>query len=204
MRSWPTASSLAGSSSAGWFFSWMVRQKVRFVIRIRKNARMKHRGQGTTCRAGDVFAELAQGRRRRLREKRVIYGHAVYVVAAREGEEPWIVVTNARPKQALALYAQRWAIETTFAAFKSRGFDLEATHLRESERLEKLIGVLSVALVWAVRVGQWRKRLRPIRIKKHGRRAVSVFRLGLDYLRQALLRHDWAALRPAFHVLSCT
>jgi hypothetical protein len=186
------------------FFRWMIQKKLRFVIRIRKNARMRHRGKGTISRAGDEFAALALGGRRRLREKRVIYGHAVYVVAAREAEEPWILVTNERPKQALALYAKRWAIETTFAAFKSRGFDLESTHIKEAARLEKLVAVLSVALVWAIKVSQWRSRAKPIALKRHGRRAVSVFRHGLDYLRRHLIYHNRQALIPAFQVLSCT
>lgn len=91
-----------------------------------------------------------------------------------------------------------------FAAFKSRGFDLEATHLTESDRLEKLIGVLALALVWALRVGLWRIEEVAIAVKKHGRRAKSLFRHGLDYLREHLLNHNWVALRPAFQVLSCT
>ncbi|RMH40313.1 MAG: hypothetical protein D6694_10125, partial [Gammaproteobacteria bacterium] len=62
-----------------------------------RGARMRHRGTGVTVRAGDEFSALALYGRRRLREKRVIYGHAVYVVAAREADEPWIVVTNERP-----------------------------------------------------------------------------------------------------------
>lgn len=186
------------------FFGWMIEQQLRFVIRIRKNARMRHLASGSDVRAGDAFASLAQGGRRRLRDKRVIYGHPVYVVAARERDQPWILVTNARPSQALLLYGQRWSIETTFSAFKSRGFDLESTHLRSSERLERLVGVLSLALLWSMKVGQWRHGRCAIKVKPHGRRSVSMFRYGLDYLRERLLRHDWAELRPAFHLLSCT
>lgn len=186
------------------FFSWMIEQRLRFVIRIRKSARIHHPVSGRAPRADETFARLAIGGRRHLREKRVVYGHLVHVVAAREADEPWILVTNDRPSEALLLYGQRWSIETTFAAFKSRGFDLESTHLRVSERLERLVGVLSLALLWSVKVGCWRHRKRAITVKKHGRRSVSLFRSGLDYLRERLLRHDWAALRPAYHLLSCT
>jgi len=35
--------------------------------------------------------------------------------------------------------------------------------------------------------GQWRHAHTPIRIKKHGRKAVSLFRYGLDCLREVLL-----------------
>lgn len=188
------------------FFAWMIARKLRFVIRIRKNARMRHLQQRPSHaeRIGDVFASLAVGHRRQLRERRVIYGQAVYVVAARAGLEPWILVTNERPREVLVLYGQRWSIETTFGAFKSRGFDLESTHLRASERLERLLGVLAVALLWSIKVGQWRHSRCAIKQKKHGRAAVSVFRYGLDYLRGCLLSHNWRGLRPALQLLSCT
>lgn len=186
------------------FFRFLAKRGVRFVVRVRKNARMKHRGKGRIERAGDVFAELAEGRRRHLREKRVVYGVPVYVVAAREGKEPWILVTNERPRQALQLYGVRWSVETLFGAFKSRGFDLEATHLRDPERMEKLVGVLALALVWAMKVGLWRAEQKAIAIKKHGRRAIALFRYGLDFLQEHLLNRNWRALGPAFHLLSCT
>jgi len=186
------------------FFAWLCRQHFRFVIRIRKNARLYHRGRRTTQRAGDVFAQLTEGSEQRLRDRHLVYGTHLYVVAARRGEDPWILVTNARPAQARALYRQRWSVETMFAAMKSRGFDLEATHLTASDRIEKLLGVLALALVWALRVGLWRIEEVSIVVKKHGRRAKSLLRHGLDYLREHLLNHNWAALRPAFHVLSCT
>src|SRR5690606_29906551 len=127
------------------FFGWMIEERLRFVIRIRKNARIRRR-DGSDERAGDVFAALAVGGRRHLRERRLVYGHWVHVVAARQGSEPWILLTNKGPSEALLPYGQRWSIATTFGAFKRRGFDLESTHLRAPDRLERLVGVLAVAL----------------------------------------------------------
>ena len=48
-----------------------------------------------------------------------------------EGGSLLIVVTQFKPKRAIADYANRWGIETRFGIFKSRGFCLEATHLRQ-------------------------------------------------------------------------
>ena len=187
------------------FLAWMNERGVRFVIRIRKNATVRgleSRPRAPGIRAGAVFKDLAVGQRRHL--ERLIYGNRVHVVAARQGTEPWILVTNKHPEEALGLYGQRWSIETSFGALKRRGFDLASTHLRSSERLERLVGVLAVALLWCVKVGLWRHEQRPIPVKKHGRRSVSLFRYGLDYLRQSLLGHDPPALRLAFRLLSCT
>lgn len=184
------------------FLAWMHERGLRFVIRVRKSARIHYGGRA--LRVDETFGSLPLGGRRQFPGKRVVYGHAVHVVAAREGNEPWVLITNDRPREALLLYGQRWSIETTFGALKRRGFDLESTHLCLSERLERLVGVLSLALLWCVKVGLWRPGRRPIKLKSHGRRAVSIFRYGLDYLRQGLIWHDGAALRPAYHLLSCT
>ena len=55
----------------------------------------------------------------------------------------------------LDAYKKRWGIEVLFANLKSRGFDLEATHLVHEERIEKLIALLAIAFTWAHIVGEW-------------------------------------------------
>ena len=49
-----------------------------------------------------------------------------------------IVAPAHAPDTAIADYAKRWAIETLFGCFKSRGFCLESTHLKDPESLSKL------------------------------------------------------------------
>ena len=60
-----------------------------------------------------------------------------------------VVATNTDPKTALAKYRRRWDIETLFAACKSRGFNLEDTHLVHPERIAKLMAVLALAFALA-------------------------------------------------------
>jgi len=77
----------------------------------------------------------------------------VDVVMKRTGppgtSDPFVIlaVWKAEPSRAMDLYRQRWSIETLFAALKSRGFDLEQTHLTTPGRIERLIGLLALALV---------------------------------------------------------
>lgn len=61
-------------------------------------------------------------------------------------------------------------IETLFGIFKTRGFCLESTHLKDSERLSKLLALLSLALCWVILTGECLHQLKPLTIKKHGRR----------------------------------
>ena len=81
-------------------------------------------------------------------------------------------------------------MEVLFQALKSRGFNFEATHLKDAERLKTLLAVLTIAFCWSYHVGAWRHVVKPIRIKKHQRPAKSIFRYGFDWIRQAVLNPD--------------
>lgn len=50
----------------------------------------------------------------------------------------------------LATYRQRWAIELCFACLKTKGFDIESTHLRHADRLEKMFAIASMAAAAAL------------------------------------------------------
>ena len=117
-----------------------------------------------------------------------------------------IVITNRSAKEALALYRERWLIECCFKAFKSSGFDLEATGLRDKDRLATLVQLVSIAYLWCVRLGLYVHKSKPIRTKTHGRKAISIFRLGLDTLREAIVKRHVQPnlLDNCIRVLSCT
>lgn len=186
------------------FLGWLDARQVGFVVRIKKNAWVRHVRSGTAYQAGPLFALLSDGGRRRLRGRWTVYGTACYVTAVREQGSTWMLVSNRHPNTAQALYQRRWAIETLFGVLKSRGFNLEATHLAAPERIERLFGVLAVALVWVLGVGLRRTATRPEPAKTHGRRARSLFRIGLDGLTRMLSQSDSRPLRRSFRVLSCT
>jgi Transposase DDE domain len=70
--------------------------------------------------------------------------------------EPWIIAMSEQPGYLRTLeYSQRWGIEPMFSDFKSRGFGIEDTQLRYTDRLDRLILVMSLALYAAVSTGQW-------------------------------------------------
>ena len=73
--------------------------------------------------------------------------------------EPWIIAMDQVPNKARVLdYGLRWGIEAMFSDCKTRGFNLEETHILRSDRLSKLILVVAVALHWAVAVGIQQKK----------------------------------------------
>ena len=100
-----------------------------------------------------------------------------------------------------------WGIETLFGIFKTRGFCLESTHFTDHKRLRKLFALLTLALVWSLKTGLEIHQLHPIPLKKHGRRAKSIFRLGFDHLRHLILNPSSLNFRfflDSLHFLSCT
>ena len=46
-------------------------------------------------------------------------------------------------------------IEAMFSDFKTRGFNLEDSQITRTDRLDRLVLVLSLALYWAVSTGMW-------------------------------------------------
>lgn len=80
--------------------------------------------------------------------------------------------------------------------------------MTKTQRLSTLINLLALAFVWAHRVGDWLAPEQAIALKKHGRKAKSTFRLGLDFMRKAALNLQYQQaqddLRDAIKILSCT
>lgn len=176
-----------------------------FRIRIRDNELLGDGQHQLPTRI--VFSHLKIGQLELLKRKRTVWGHQVYVGALRlEDNSLLTVIAPCFTNNLIDDYAQRWGIETLFGIFKSRGFNLEDTHLTDSERLSRLFALLTIALCWAYRTGQWLSEQKPIKIKKHGRKAQSLFRYGFDYLRRILfnLEQYESDFQQALRFLSCT
>lgn len=125
---------------------------------------------------------------RTLWYSRDLMGETVYLSALKMPDgELLIVAADELSGFAIKKYGMRWEIETLFACLKSKGFNFEATHITKPERIEKLLVLLTIAFCWAHKTGEWKHEHKPIEIKKHGRKAVSYFRYGLDMLRDIVL-----------------
>jgi hypothetical protein len=185
------------------FMGYLTAHGVGYCLRIRKDARVGFRGR--TQRADHLFGDLAVGEHRRLRARRTLYGQRVWLYALRlpdtvHGERRLLIVAGT-VRRLLRLYRLRWGIEVLFAGLKSRGFDFESTHLNIQTRISTLVGLLAIAYSLAHATGRYLAQHRPIRLKRHGRPARSVFRLGLDHLRHVLLQRleqVWQGLLSLF------
>jgi len=104
-----------------------------------------------------------------------------------EGEdEPWYLISDrAGERELIKLYRVRMWIEEMYGDMKGHGFDLEATHLRDRDRLRRLVLGVCITFVWFITLGSWVVK-RGFRhwIDRKSRRDKSYFRLGWDWLKR--------------------
>lgn len=99
-------------------------------------------------------------------------------------KQPIYLVTNmALAAEACHWYTYRYRIETLFSDKKSRGFQLDKSHLSDPRRLARLLLATSLAYIWMIYLGidnllNGKRQL----IDRTDRRDKSIFRLGLDWL----------------------
>ena len=190
------------------WFSWLRSQDVDFRIRVRENTKVTN-GRGQVVPVCRLFRQERIGQPLMIERARPIWGLPLFLSGVRLSTGEYVIVVAPRfAEMALSDYARRWEIETLFSCLKSRGFRLEETHVTHPERLKKLMALLAFAFCWAHIIGEWLALRQPLKIKKHGRLARSIFRHGFDHLRRILCNlmncPQQVAFRQVTKLLSCT
>jgi len=143
--------------------------------------------RGIPVPAKTLFRDLKVGEHKVLKGMRIVNGLPVYVVGMLLASGEYLILaTDENPETALEDYKKRQGIETLFQCLKGRGFNFEDTHMTFPDRIDKLIALLAIAFSWCHSTGEWSHSQDPIKIKKHGRKAVSLFRRGLDHISRIL------------------
>ena len=171
------------------WFRFLIEENIPFVVRIKEGYLVEGIRDGYRVPIRELLKKLGH-KKKILNHPIVLWGHSLFasIEYAKGAKEPMIVVSNESFPNALDLYRWRWGIETLFGCLKSRGFFLEDTHMVEPAKIEKLIFVLAIAFCWAHKKGELQAWHKPIKIKKHGRKARSIFRLGLNLIRSGLFQ----------------
>lgn len=190
------------------WFAWLRSQEVDFRIRVRENTKVIN-GRGQLVAIHRLFRSHRIGEPLVLERARAIWGLPLFVSGVRLWSGEYVIVVAPRfTDAAVSEYARRWEIETLFSCLKSRGFRLEETHVVHPERLKKLVALLAFTFCWAHIIGEWLTQAKPLKLKKHGRKAMSIFRHGFDHLRRILCnlmsRPQQVAFRQVTKLLSCT
>lgn len=190
------------------WFQWLQGKGIDFRLRLKENTQVAtRRGLQPVKR---LFQSQEVGAGRSLGGARAVWGLALHLSGMRLATGEYVIIASPQECPAALLdYRERWGVECLFGCLKSRGFRLEETHVTAPERLSKLLALLALAVVWALRAGQWlREQGRKLSVKKHGRLAQSLFRCGLEWLRKVFLhlhnpRHQ-EQFTLLLQFLSCT
>jgi hypothetical protein len=173
------------------WMTYLIENNVDFIMRLRENQLVARQGYATWP-LSRIAHNLRPGQSMKL--KGVCYlsdGVPVRIVMMRlKSGELLALACPSRPARALALYRQRWTVETLFANLKTRGFDLEATHMTNPEKLSTLMAILAIATALAVKTGAAVNRAKPVSKKGHGRAAASLFSVGLTAIKRLFAMPD--------------
>lgn len=195
--------------------SWLTylnKQRITYFIRVRSNFLVGH-GKRQKC-VSKYLLSLKVGEMYYSTRRKHILSNQCYITGLRHLDkngktDDVILISNLKTDKALIHYQQRWQIECLFKGLKSSGFNIEDTHVTHLDRLERLLSVTMLAFVWCYNVGDFiHEQVKPIVIKTHGRRAVSVFVYGFRFISRWLI----SGFKPNFlsnvnffdRFLSCT
>lgn len=159
---------------------------------------------GETFPVAELGACIKPGRLIELKEvavTREVYGPVLLLCCWAQGYvEPLYLVSNmSSAEEAIDYYKKRFRIETFFSDQKSRGFNIQKSHLTDPQRLSRLLIATCLAYIWVVYLGSlcekegWREI-----IHRKKRCDLSLFQLGLRLL-EHLLNED-LPIAVQFHV----
>jgi hypothetical protein len=161
---------------------WLLQQELDFRIRIKACEWLLH-PDGRDLQAKDWFGQrgcLCKPHRMQLWNQQVFVG-GKYLY----NNQYLIVISNCQG-DLMSDYRLRWKIETLFQGLKGRGFDLESCRLSQAVRLGGWFGILALGFCWCLIQGAVLDAVQPLKSQKHGRRAVSCFRRGLNWLQSLI------------------
>jgi hypothetical protein len=192
------------------WIKYLNNRKIKYHIRIRENFYVDDPRTGKRFKVFWMFNELKCDQRCFMQRIYRVNGQLCYLSASKVKDkkgipEFQIIISFNKPETAQLVYKERWQIETAFRALKSSGFNIEDTHLTDLIRIEKLFSIVMLAFAWAYIVGVFAdKNVKAIRILKHGRRAKSLFKYGLQIIAAVLMNPCATIEVDVFKFLSCT
>ena len=150
------------------WFRFLKRHRIKFQMRLHRDT-LARNGRGQYVQAWRLFCRTRIDCPLVIPEARRMWGMDLYLSGCRLKHGEYLILVSAEfCEQPQEQYRKRWGIETLFGALKSRGFNLEDTHLKDSERLSRLLALLALAFTWAFVVGLWQASVKELKLKKHG------------------------------------
>ncbi|PXV55994.1 DDE family transposase, partial [Dysgonomonas alginatilytica] len=192
------------------WFGWLNINAIRYHIRILSNYQVMHALKGKYMNISRLFESLKIGQCKFLAHPYYVTGRICFLSACcfvnDKGRRDLVIIASFdKTRASVKAYKERWQIESLFRALKTSGFNIEKTHLRDMERFEKMLSMVFIAFLWAYLTGMYiHRKIKKIRILKHGRLAKSFFKYGLDYIFEYLYKAYYKQNIDPCKFLSCT
>ena len=173
---------------------WLSKRHWHYCLRVNSACRFYRQGVGWTTVAA---IPVQEGQTRYLGwvrwTKLENFGWVQLVAHWEQGEDgPWFLVTDqVAGTWTIRLYKKRMWLEQLFGDLKGHGFDLEATHLQDFDRLSRLSLAAMMVYVWLIALGSRviKRGLRYL-VDRRDRRDKSLFRIGWDWIERCFALND--------------
>jgi hypothetical protein len=144
--------------------NWCQKHGWKYRIRLKGNLILQHEGGEITTGAA-ANAQISSLIGAELNETGIKTN--IGILHENGHKEAWIIAMSEPPNKGRVLdYGMRWGIECMFSDFKSRGFGITKTKVQHTDRIERLILVLTIALYWAASTGMQPKKQQYTQKKK--------------------------------------
>jgi hypothetical protein len=183
------------------WFGWMLEQQFGFVIRLRWQDYFIQAAIANNI----TVSKLEQKILRKVKKngffqcKIMIENHILYLTVfpntakrrvkkkPNPGDDYVVLCSTMKDIEQISQnYRKRWGIEVFFRHAKENGFNLEDLNLKIQEKVQIMMGIVAIAYCLSIKEGLRLEILKPTKIKKHGAREVSFFRMGFDNLQNTL------------------
>jgi len=140
------------------WLAFLNRNEIRYYIRIRNNFKIFLPHKNKEIKASHLFNRSKANQFVYYNKNVSVNGKLCYLSGCKLNtknlkQDFLIIVLFNKPENAQHDYQKRWEIEMCFKAMKSTGFDIEKTHLQDTQRIEKLILLVMIAFVWCYKIG---------------------------------------------------
>jgi hypothetical protein len=162
--------------------------KIRFVFRAKCNQLVRHRNGGKVPIKA-IIQGFPYDSWIHFNRISLIYSAKVRISCKIIRNDYLILIYSSEitKSESVRLYKLRWEIESMFKAMKTQGFKIENTHITMIDRLSKMLYIIIIAFAFITKFGFLCHKIKPIKIKKHGRRLFSIFTYGLNIMHKILL-----------------
>ena len=149
------------------FISWLLHQGINFIFRTKGSISASDGNRKVNLTKLFYALTVKTNISKTERHIRRIFGNRLYIsIKTNNTRDPMFLISNRYYADPFIYYARRWNIETMFANFKAKSFNLESTHISQYHRLSALFTLMAISYCYCCKIGYIANSIKPIPNKK--------------------------------------